>query len=305
MPNLDLFTVADLWSPYVIIATLIIAGIYLALVGPLRPKELQQEPYPLRQVVYFLSGLLVFYIAQGSPLDLLAHLIFSAHMSQMALLYLVVPPLLIIGTPTWMFEKMLSIKGFGTLFRFFAKPMISILLFNGFFSLYHVPIVLDTVMTNYSLHTFYIILLFVTAYLMWWPIVTPMKDDKRLSHLRKIVYLVIDGILMTPACALIIFADYTLYDVYANPDMWMTALGYCVPDTTLLAVSQVSGPDYFAIFPPIHDQQLGGTIMKIMQELMYGIFLGYTFYHWMKNEKAKEREAEQHVLSSNLGNQIG
>ena len=40
----------------------------------------------------------------------------------------------------------------------------------------------------------------------------------------------------------------------------------------------------------VEDQQLGGIVMKLVQEVMYGAILAYVFYNWYKKEHADSDE---------------
>lgn len=53
---------------------------------------------PIKKMISFSLGLILFYIALGSPYHLLGDsYLFSAHMLQQSLVYIFVPPLLLIG----------------------------------------------------------------------------------------------------------------------------------------------------------------------------------------------------------------
>lgn len=54
--------------------------------------------------------------------------------------------------------------------------------------------------------------------------------------------------LLTPACALIIFTDTPLYATYADPSAWVSALELCVP-ADMLAGLNLSGSDMFNTLP--------------------------------------------------------
>ncbi|GAA3323001.1 hypothetical protein GCM10020331_045120 [Ectobacillus funiculus] len=41
---------------------------------------------------------------------MLGHIIFSAHMTEMAILYTVVPPLLLLGLPNWLLERVIQVR---------------------------------------------------------------------------------------------------------------------------------------------------------------------------------------------------
>src|ERR1700722_13361488 len=51
------------------------------------------------RLISFLAGLVAFWLAVNSPLDALSNLLLSAHMVQHVLLLMVVPPLLLLGSP--------------------------------------------------------------------------------------------------------------------------------------------------------------------------------------------------------------
>jgi putative membrane protein len=45
----------------------------------------------------------------------------------------------------------------------------------------------------------------------------------------------------------------------------------------------------------LEDQQLGGVIMKIIQEIIYGCVLGYVFFEWYRKDQA---ESDQEMKPS-------
>ncbi len=286
---LDLFGFRALWSPYYFLVMVFLAGGYFLITGPWRHKFEGAEPVPVKKKIYFLSGILLLYIVKGSPMDLLGHLMFSMHMTQMALLYLAVPPLLLLGTPAWLIRSVFTFKPLKKIAWFMTNPLLAILLFNGFFSLYHLPQVFDRVKTDMWIHGIYTTVLFIFALAMWWLIVDPLPEWSRLSELKKIAYMFANGVLITPACALLIFADSPLFATYTDPALFTESLKLCVPLGTLSGLT-LSGPELFSIFPIMEDQQLGGIVMKFMQEIIYGIAIGYTFFAWARRERKEEQE---------------
>ena len=57
------------------------------------------------------------------------------------------------------------------------------------------------------------------CFAMWWPIIAPIPELDRLSPLQKMTYLFADSILLTPACALIIFAGSLMYKSFPYTDV--------------------------------------------------------------------------------------
>ncbi|WP_223700360.1 cytochrome c oxidase assembly factor CtaG [Sutcliffiella deserti] len=285
--NLDMFGFQALWSPFMLITTIIIISLYLYITGNGRKHFSDTEEISNKQRTFFIVSLILFYLVKGSPIDLLSHLMLSAHMTQMAILYLVLPPLLLMGMPAWLLRKVINMPIIKPVFRFFSKPLIALVVFNAIFSLYHIPVVFDIVKVDMTLHTAYTTIMFLAAFIMWWPLVNPLPEEQRLSGIKKIGYIMADGILLTPACALIIFATEPLYATYSELTAWLAALELCVPAGTLAGLD-LGGPELFNALPLVEDQQLGGIIMKIIQEVMYGSILAYVFFQWARKEREND-----------------
>ncbi|WP_226681095.1 cytochrome c oxidase assembly factor CtaG [Sutcliffiella horikoshii] len=285
--NLDMFGFQALWSPFLLIFTILTITLYFYITGKGRHRFKDSEEISNKQRVLFLISMILFYLVKGSPVDLLSHLMLSAHMTQMAILYLVIPPILLMGMPAWVLRKIINLPVVKPVFRFFSKPLIALFVFNVLFSLYHIPVVFDTIKVDMVYHTTYTSVMFLGAFIMWWPLVNPLPEEQRLSGIKKIGYIMADGMLLTPACALIIFADQPLYTTYSELTAWMAALALCVPAGTLSGLD-LGGPEMFNALPLIEDQQLGGVIMKIIQEIMYGSILAYVFFGWAKREREKD-----------------
>jgi len=214
---------------------------------------------------------------------------FYAHMIQMAFLFLVVPPLLILGLPMWFWRAIINKPVVQPLFTFMTKPLVALILFNGFFSFYHIPLIFDVIKTDMWLHAGYTTLLFIFSIAMWWPLLNILPEHQTLTGIKKIGYIFADGVLLTPACALIIFADAPMYASFSDPNAWGQALALCVPPATL-SMLNLSGPEMFSSMTLLEDQRLGGVLMKIIQEIVYGVVLAYAFFSWSRKEREKEEE---------------
>ncbi|WP_282936293.1 cytochrome c oxidase assembly protein [Paenibacillus sp. RC67] len=103
-------------------------------------------------------------------------------------------------------------------------------------------------------------------------------------------YIFLNGILLTPACALIIFANDILYDTYSSRSHLLCLPFYLVTVERLtLTVSWLT---------PLSDQQLGGVVMKIVQEVSYDFMLGYVFFQWYRKEKAEAEDTNYPLLQN-------
>ncbi|WP_274653029.1 cytochrome c oxidase assembly factor CtaG [Paenibacillus humicola] len=284
MLGLQYFSFDAIWSPIFLFVMVAIGIGYFYLAGPWRLKHAPEAPaVTAGQKIWFVCGATLFYFAQGGPLDLLGHLLFSFHMTDMAISYLIVPPMLLLGIPEFMWRAAFG-KPFWRRLNLLMHPILTLLLFNMLFSVYHMPQIHDYVMVHFAVHRFYYGLLLVTSVMMWWQIVCPVKDWNRLTDLRKMAYVFANGMLLSPACALIIFAGSPMYSTYNDPEAWAKAMGYCVAGDPSALLALFKGPSFFSLMSPLEDQQLGGIIMKLVQEIMYGAILAYVFFHWFKRE---------------------
>src|SRR5699024_12298456 len=117
--DIQIFGFRALWSPYFLAFVLLVSLLYYLFKGPYRHVFGNVERATINEQLFFYRGMLVIYIAQGSPVELLAHIMMSAHMTQMALFYILIPILIIRCIPTWMCENIINSKG---LKAFFTLP---------------------------------------------------------------------------------------------------------------------------------------------------------------------------------------
>jgi putative membrane protein len=148
------------------------------------------------------------------------------------------------------------------------------------------PVVFDYAKSSDLAHTVITTIILFVAFCMWISVFPPLERLDRLSPILKIGFIFANGVLITPACGLIIFAGSPLYETYSEAGAWMQAMSLCVPADVLNGLSSnLSGPNYFTPMPLIEDQQLGGIIMKIAQEVIFGAIIAYIFFSWFNRER--------------------
>ncbi|MBP1934692.1 cytochrome c oxidase assembly protein [Ammoniphilus resinae] len=276
------FSFAHLWSPWWIAVTVIIAVAYAYFILPGSVSGWR--------MLSFYSGLFLFYLAVGGPIDLLGHFLFFMHMIKMAILYIIVPPLVIMGLPNWFYMRYKRDNRFMRVLGFFSRPILANVMFATLFSIYHMPYIFDLSMTNLVVKTVYTTVLFISAVLVWWPLLSPIPSHQDLSAIRKIGYLYLGAFLLSPSCALIVFGNHPIYATYTDPQTWATALGLCISGDPATILHSLGGPQFLGGMTPLEDQKIGGVLMKITQEIVYGAALAFTFYRWAHRERAKEPE---------------
>ncbi|TRM12282.1 cytochrome c oxidase assembly factor CtaG [Lentibacillus cibarius] len=287
--ELQIFGFRALWSPYFLLFVLGLALTYYLVTGPYRHKfGGKGEARPSgKQQAFVYSGLVLLYAVKGSPIDLLTHITLTAHMIQMAIYLLIFPIFTIKGIPAWLWEKAVCRPLIEPVMRFLSKPLISLLLFNTLFSFYHLPVIFDFAKSSQIAHSTFSVVLLIAAFVVWWPMLSPMKEFNRMQPLGKIFYIFANSVLITPACVLLIFADAPVYAAYTQDGAWIQAMALCVPVDVLQGLpGSISGPEFFSPMTILEDQQLGGIVMKFMQEITYGVVLMTVIADWFKKENS-------------------
>lgn len=261
-----LFTYTSNWNIPLNLCFLLIAMLYLFVTGPLALKIPNAEPISGKKKLAFLLGLLIYYFSFGSPLNMLSHELFSMHMLQMSLQYIVMPPLLLLGLPAWTLRPLLRIQWIRKIGSFLTKPLMILFVFNGAISLYHIPSVFDFLMTDMIYHYVSHAILLILALCMWWSVICPIPELDRVKPLHKLGFIFANGVLLTPVCALVMFADTPLFSTFDE-------MSTVVP-----------------VMSPLHDQTLGGVTMKIIQEVVYITAIGYIFLQWFREQRKRDEE---------------
>lgn len=286
--DLQIFGFRALWSPFFLLFVLCLGLMYYLITGPYRHKFGDVDKPTFVQQLAFYTALVLLYAVKGAPVDLLSHIMLTAHMIQMAVFYIIFPVLVIKGLPLWLLKKIVHLPVVFPVLKFLTKPLISLLLFNTLFSLYHLPVVFDFSKSSQLAHTSISLIILLSAFVVWLPIISKIPEFDRLTPLTKVFYIFGNSVLITPACVLIIFANTPLFEAYTSQGAWMQAMSLCVPGNVLDGITiPLSGPEMFSPLGVLEDQQLGGIIMKLTQEIVYGTILARIFFAWFTRESLK------------------
>jgi putative membrane protein len=221
------------------------------------------EPATVGQAVYFAAALLSLYIALGSPVGVLAMgYLFTAHMFQHMIAALAVPPFLIKGLPPWLWRRLLRPRAVGAVFAFLVRPVQAILIFNGVFAVMVLPGVISAMVQSMTAMVLWHLALVLAGILMWWPLMSPLKEFPRLHLGLQIVYLFADGLPMLLPFILITLDNHALYAAAYGADPRILGL-------TLVA-----------------DQNLGGALCLVLVHTVYGAMLYARFRTWARSESA-------------------
>ncbi len=226
MPKKTFMVTVLNWRPEVLIFTLLLGISYAVITGPLGKNLLQRESYvaPSRSEVSALSALLlVFAVATGTPIDILAQTSsFIFYIGQMLLMTMVMPWLLLLSIPTWLMESLLSVPRVRKLFIFMTNPWIASLSYNAVATLSLLPRVLDLNLTTNWIHLIIQTGIMLSAVFFWWPFVNRSKTIKRIDGLYEFFYILYSIVLMLPIIIILLITRTTWYTVY--PQSGSTAM---------------------------------------------------------------------------------
>jgi len=235
--------------------------------GQLDMAAAPQGPTPAQRLAYFSSLALLFLTLNGPLHDLSDFYLFSGHMVQHLILTLVVPPLMIFGTPGWMLRPMLRKP---TLFAT-ARKLTSItscfVLFNVVLAFWHLPPLYNLALANHGIHILQHLMFIAASVLMWWPLLSPLPELPRAAYPAQMLYCFLMVIPMSIISIYIAMADTLLYPAYAT------------------------APRIMGI-TPMEDQQYGGLIMWIPGGVFFYAVMTVVFFKWSSRGEDTEESAQ-------------
>jgi len=244
-------------EPSILLGLLLLTGGFVFVASPLRKRRGLGPPLKKSPWIMLAASVLVLVLALVSPLDGLSDsYLFSAHMVQHLLLAALWPPLFLLAMSDWMVRPLFRRTAFKQLALFLTNPVVAIMLFNFDVYLWHLPGLYDLTLKNEGIHILEHVSFMTFGLLNWWPILSPLKEQ-RLSYPLQVLYLFVDGMLMMVLGIVFTFSPKVFYSGYLHaPRPW---------DISVLS-----------------DQQLGGLIMWYPGNVPYGIALVGAFYKWFE-----------------------
>jgi cytochrome c oxidase assembly factor CtaG len=132
-----------------------------------------------RKTALFGSGVLLMLLTLVGPLDFLGdNYLFSAHMLEHILLYLAVPPLLLLGLPPDQVRSLLAVGIAAKAERFLRRPAVAWLIAVGTMWLWHLPALYNAALDNEGIHAVEHLSLLITGTIFFWPVFTPLPSHR-------------------------------------------------------------------------------------------------------------------------------
>jgi putative membrane protein len=248
--------------PSILIGCALFFGLYLAAVGPLRERYGWAPAIEPRRVVCFTTGVLVMFLALNGPIhDLGDNYLFSAHMIQHLLITLIMPPLLLAGTPAWLYRPLLRRAWAWHTARVLTAPLVAFTIYNAVLAGWHLPRMYMWALEDHNVHIVQHLMFMAAAVIVWWPALNPVPELTRLQPPIRLLYLFALGIPMSIISALITLSPNVLYPWYE------------------------AAPRVFENISALDDQQLGGLIMWVPGMMVYWIAIGVLFFQWSRAEE--------------------
>jgi putative membrane protein len=209
----------------------------------------------VRRLCFYAGLATIFLSLNGWLHDLSDYYLFSAHMVQHLLLTLLVPPLLIAGTPGWMLRPLVRHPVVGSIARALTRPKVCFATFNVVVAAWHLPVLYNLAMAHHGIHILQHLMFMAAAVMLWWPILSPLPELPRLSYPVQMLYLFLTTIPMSIVAVFITYSESLLYPAYA------------------------AAPRIFGI-TPLQDQLIGGLIMWIPGGLIFFAVISVIFFRW-------------------------
>lgn len=215
------------WSPPIAldVILLLIAIVYLR--GWLSLRGSSPGLFPGTKLAAFWAGMFSLWVAIGSPLSAFDDASLTAHMVQHILLMLVVPPLVLLGSPAlpllhgfpqWFVRFVLGpflrsrpVQAVG---KALVQPLVCWILAAVAMIGWHVPSAFELALRSDFWHEVEHICFLSTSILFWWPVIQPFPSEARWPRWAIPVYLFLGMFPSSAVGAFLAFYDRVLYPSY-------------------------------------------------------------------------------------------
>jgi putative membrane protein len=244
------------WTLVPLLAVGYVSALRSASRGPLVLPKVQG-----RQRAAFAAGLFALWLALDWPLaELGRRWSLMAHMAQISLLAMVAAPLLLLGTPRWLGERLTRPPSVDAVVRRVSHPAVATVVFNGAILASLLPPVVSAQAANGAVDGLVHVALLAAGLVMWMPALR-FPGTRPLSTAARIGYLCVQAILPSFPALVFIFAAHPLYPTFAHA---REALG----------ISAVA------------DQQLAGALAKVFGLGVLGLAIGVILVRAERAESA-------------------
>jgi putative membrane protein len=225
----------------------------------------------------FLGGVVALLVGASWPIhDLAEDFLYSIHMVQHMLFTFLGAPLLLAGTPVWMWRAVLRPPSVRRAWSVVTRPIVALVVTNAVLLFTHWPDVVAASVGSEVVHFGLHALVVGSALVLWWPILSPLPELPPLAPPGQMLYLFFQSLAPTIPASFLTFGTEPLYPVYAAfPRIW--------------------GIDVLS------DQLIAGLVMKLVGGAILWAVIAVVFFRWGDQERTegwdalKFRNVEQEV----------
>ena len=266
-PSLPLTDVAPFnWHPDVLVLVVALIVGYLYAVRRIGPYKVARGAAAVtsRQMAWFFGGIAVLFVAAWWPIhDLAEESMFTFHMIEHLLIGLVVPPMLLLGTPGWLAELVVENPRVLRIVQQMSRPVPAFFFYSLILVGIHWPTINELMVKSDVAHFLIHFVFFVSAMFMWMPVLSPLPAVPRLSPPAQAFYLFLHSIIPTVPASFLTFGTKPIYEIYETfPKLWG--------------------------FDTITDQTVAGLIMKLVAGLYLWAIIAVIWFRWYNEEQRWE-----------------
>ena len=240
-----------------------LVGAYSYVLGAWGPRAAPGRPPATRgQRRCFVAGAAALWLATSWPIhDLAERYLFSVHMVQHLLIMYVAAPLLLLGTPAWLWRRLLTGPRTLAVLRGVIRPVVAIVFVGGFIAVAHTPMWVNGAVRSEGFHVSSHVVWLLMGSLMWWPVVSNLPELPHYSYPGRGAYLFAHSIVPTVPASFLTFASTPLYQGYAD------------------------APRVWAFMTAGQDQMIAGLLMKLVGGIILWTVIAVLFFRWAHEEQ--------------------
>ena len=260
------------WSPGGLLCLVVLALLYLLRlrqVFRLHQKDPQAPTVSKIRIASFFIGLLLFAALFFSPVHTIGRTqLFLVHMAEVVTLTTFCAPLLLGGCSAVILRPVLEIPVVSTFIRFLTNPIVTSVVFNAIFLLWHAPKIYNAATSNVALYNTMMLSIFLTSLLNWWPIIGSLSELKKHGYPLQMLYVILDGQPLDIFAFILVYSGVVLYHYHIPVQTGISAFG---------------------------DQAAAGALL-LLPGLVDLVVLSPLFISWMGQIEHKTRAADQRRL---------
>jgi len=219
-------SVLESWTHAVPLTLFIILAAFLCLRVWISTRSGSAAAIPAWKASSFLLGLVLVWMAWGSPLAAYDHSLLTVHMIKHLLLMTFAPPLILLGEPMKVFWGMTPLLARSTFGRVWHRPLVqrlarivtSLVLCWTSSALaliaWHVPALFALGVRSEIGHTVEQAMFFGTGLLFWWPVIQPWPSASTGPRWSLLLYLFLATLPCDILSGFLVFCDRVIYTVY-------------------------------------------------------------------------------------------